>query len=311
MRALVVLLVLFFVADALLADELTRAVQEQLTAQGAYTGPLDGRRSEEFIKALKAYQQGHDLSATGVIDKATAKALDDESGLALPQAATAPARPAASVSPSSPPSTPRPSVAPTGTPWISPVPASTARSSSTLSPTPAPTLTPIPTVSAPSPTLVPTASATSPTSTPAPSPSPTESAAPPSAESPQFSNERITSFLRAFLKAGEGKYVTPQLRFFSFPVDYFGHGKVNAQFVRSDTLRYMRRWPRRRYMFTEPPKPIAVENETATVDFTIAFTVQRGKRQANGRTTNRVTLRESKGELKIIAIKEQRVADSP
>ena len=105
--------------------------------------------------------------------------------------------------------------------------------------------------------------------------------------------------------------MTPQLRFYSFPVDYFGHGQVNQQFVRSDSLRYMRRWSRRRYMLTDPVKIMPVDSETVTADFTIAYTVQRGKRRTSGRTSNRVTLREINGELKIVAIKEQRVADQP
>ncbi len=301
-RILVGLFLLIF-ADAVLADELTRGVQEQLQTQGAYSGPLDGNHSTEFVNALKAYQQRHNLPASGVIDRATAKALDDESGLALPSATAAPAKPFAS----SPSASPAPvSPAPT-----MPTPDATAiRTATPQLPSPSPVATSPPIAQA-RPTVPVTPPPQTPASSAIPSPSPINSPPLPSESPPQFATERMTAFLRAYLHAGEGKYVTPQLRYFSFPVDYFAHGQVKEQFVRSDTLRYMRRWPRRRYLLIEPVKVTAVDSETATVDFTIAFTVQRGKRRANGRTSNRVTLREINGELKIVAIKEQRVADNP
>jgi len=62
----------------------------------------------------------------------------------------------------------------------------------------------------------------------------------------------VTKFLRDYLHAGQSRSVSAQLRYFSFPVDYFGHGSVNEQFVRNDTRRYVRRWPVRHYMLTEP-----------------------------------------------------------
>jgi Putative peptidoglycan binding domain len=297
-------LFLVMFVHSLLADELTRAVQEQLQAQGAYSGPLDGKRSAEFSRALRAYQQRHNLPASGVIDRATAKALDDESGLALPEVSMTPPAmgPPASSRPAPPPPISRNS--------IIPVPSSDSAADRGTTPVPisptAPTATPPPTIS---PAATPSATSPPQTAGPSLSPSSTISPAPPEESPPPFTVERITKFLRDYLHAGEGKYVTPQLRFFSFPVDYFTHGSVNQQFVRSDTLRYMRRWPRRRYMLVEPVKVGPMDNDTATADFTVTFTVQRGKRRSNGRTSNRVTLREIKGALKIVAIKEQREQD--
>ena len=284
------------------ADELTRTVQERLKALGAYSGPLDGNASPDFTNALKTYQQRHKLPPTGVLDPATAKALDDETGMALPGSSGAPpSEPAQQSSSPSVPAVPTfapasPQAAPPEPRTPQPSPAASSPSPTAAPPAPSASLNNSPSPSLESPLPIPTAAAAT---------SPSAPVEPP----PQFSTERVTKFLRDYLHAGEGKYVTPQLRFFSFPVDYFAHGLVNQQFVRSDTLRYVRRWPRRRYMLTEPVKVAAVDNQTATADFTIAFSVQKGKRRANGRTTNRVTLREVKSQLKIIAIKEQRVAD--
>jgi hypothetical protein len=121
-----------------------------------------------------------------------------------------------------------------------------------------------------------------------------------------FSEEAVTQFVQDFLRTGEGKYVTPQLRFYSFPVDYFGHGSADYHLVRTDTLRYIRRWPRRRYTLTEPVKVTPIDAQTANVEFAATFTVQGGKRRASGRTNVLATLRDTQGKLHIVAIKEQR-----
>jgi len=128
---------------------------------------------------------------------------------------------------------------------------------------------------------------------------------------PQFSQERVSKFVQDYLHAGEGKYITPQLRVFAFPVDYFGRGAVNSQFVRSDVRRYMRRWPVRRYTLLEPVKVTMASAETAVADFKIGFNVRGGKRRAGGETNIRITLREIKGQLKIIAIEEQHAPEQP
>jgi hypothetical protein len=273
-------------AENAAADELTRAVQEQLRAQGAYSGPVDGKPREELTKALKDFQQRHNLPASGVLDRATAKALDDENGLALPESST----------------TPTDKKTPIPSPARTPVPVATPTASAFPQPTSPP---PIPSQS-------PTAIATTPAPTPNESPSPTEEKSPPEfspsspAEGPtQFTLERVTKFLRDFLDAREGKSVVLQLRFYSFPVNYFTHGKVNAQFVRNDILRNARRWPRRSYSLKGDvtlPQPSA---ETATAEFTVSHTLQRGKQRVSGRKSYRVTLREVKDALRIVAIRER------
>ena len=280
------------ITGAALADELTLTVQQQLHAQGAYFGPLDGKPSTEVTKALKDYQQRHHLPATGVLDRATAKALDDENGLALPETSLTPAKEKAP----SPAQTPRPTAAAT-----LPLPSPAA------STPPKPTSPPL------IPSASPAASATTPSPTLSESPSPPEKQIPPGvspsppAEGPAtFATERVTTFLRNYFDAGEGKSVSEQLNFYSFPVNYFGHEKVNSQFVRKELLRTMRRWPRRSYRLNDDVVVTPVSAETATADFTVSYTLQRGKQRVTGRKNDRVTLRQTKDRLKIVAIKERR-----
>ena len=52
-----------------------RAAQEKLKADNLYTGPIDGRRSDSTIQAIRAFQTQHHLSATGYLDRATRRAL--------------------------------------------------------------------------------------------------------------------------------------------------------------------------------------------------------------------------------------------
>jgi peptidoglycan hydrolase-like protein with peptidoglycan-binding domain len=269
------------------ADELTLSVQQQMQAQGAYSGPLDGNPSAEFTKALKAYQQKHNLPASGVIDRATAKALDDESGLALPAAAS-PAAPAekSPSQPSSPPPAPSPAASAATPPKRSPPPLIS----------PSPTSVPL----TPSLTASPSAPATTPSVAPPPDFSPPSPGEGPSSA---FTTERVTEFLRDFVRAGEGKMVTPQLAYYSFPVNYFSHGKVKEPFVRSEILRTIRQWPRRSYKLSGPVKVTPTGEKMVTADFTVAYTVQRGKQRSSGRRSNRVTLREINGDIKIVAIK--------
>jgi hypothetical protein len=269
------------------ADELTRAVQEQLRAQGAYSGPVDGKPSEDLTKALKDFQGRHNLPASGVLDRATAKALDDENGLALPEPSTNPLQKKTPVPlPSRPP-----------VPVVRP-------SASAL---------PQPTSPPPIPSQSPTALAVTPSPTANESPSTVEEKSPPEVSPsspaegpPQFTVERVTKFLRNFLDAREGKSVTSQLRFYSFPVNYFGYGKVKSQFVRNDILRNMRRWPRRSYKLADDVTVTQQSAETATAEFTASYTLQRGKQRASGRKSYSATLREIKDTLRIVAIKERR-----
>lgn len=66
------------------------AAQERLKASGAYTGPVDGRYNEEFRDALKQYQQGRGLQASGRLDQATLENLsigltDSQKGIKPPR----------------------------------------------------------------------------------------------------------------------------------------------------------------------------------------------------------------------------------
>jgi peptidoglycan hydrolase-like protein with peptidoglycan-binding domain len=126
--------------------------------------------------------------------------------------------------------------------------------------------------------------------------------------------ERVNKFVQDYLRDAEGPDVPAQIKYYAFPVRYFDHGTVSEQFVTRDTSDYVRRWPQRKYTLTSPVTFFASGNEGETnVEFTIAFdlrsTMRPAKNKAAGRTRNWWTLKANGDELKIVAIKEERLRE--
>lgn len=140
-----------------------------------------------------------------------------------------------------------------------------------------------------------------------PSPAPPAEQPPPSQD---LTPDRVTKFVEQYLRDGETDDIDAQTRYFAFPVEYFDHGQVGRDFARKDVLNYVKRWPERKYMLTEPVSFVASSNEGETnVEFTIAFSVRNKEHVATGRTKNFWTIRPENDELKIVSIREQRLRE--
>jgi Putative peptidoglycan binding domain len=140
----------------------------------------------------------------------------------------------------------------------------------------------------------------------------------PPAESPgpgeDLNPEQVTKLVQDYLRDGETQDVAAQVRYFAFPVQYFDHGSVSEKFVADDTRNYLKRWPERKYSLAEPVSFFASDSEGETnIEFTVAFEVQnkarKNKNRASGRTKNWWTVRAEGGDLKIVAIREQRLRE--
>lgn len=143
----------------------------------------------------------------------------------------------------------------------------------------------------------------------APAPSPIPPAEQPSAAQ-NLTPERITRFVEQYLRDGETSDIAAQARYFSYPVDYFDHGNVDAAFVRKDVANYCKRWPERKYMLTEPVTFAAGSGDGETiVEFPIAFSVHNQNHSVAGRTRNTWHVRLEDDDLKIVSIREQRLRD--
>jgi hypothetical protein len=133
-------------------------------------------------------------------------------------------------------------------------------------------------------------------------------ATPATATEASFSSEEITQLVRNYLRDAETGDVDLQVGYYAFPVDYFDHGRVDRQFVVRDTRNYVKRWPQRKYMLLEPVtvQPAGANGE-ARVEFTIAFEVRNKNHAVRGKTRNFWTLQPQAGNLRIVALKEQRL----
>jgi len=141
---------------------------------------------------------------------------------------------------------------------------------------------------------------------------------PPPAESPAASQDltpdRVNKFVQDYLRDGEGPDVPAQVKYYGFPVRYFDHGLVTEQFVTRDTSDYVKRWPERKYTLIGPVSFFASGKEGETqVEFTISFELhsraRTTKNRAAGRTKNWWTVRMEGEEMKIVAIREERLRE--
>lgn len=141
------------------------------------------------------------------------------------------------------------------------------------------------------------------------SPAP-QSPTPQVAEPEHSRAEQITNFVRQYLHDAEGADVDAQVRDFSFPVQYFDHGKASREFVVKDTRRYLARWPQRRYELIGPVKfsKTNVPNQFE-VEFTIHFRVANRGQVADGKTRNLWKIESDRQNFKILVINEQRLHD--
>jgi hypothetical protein len=140
-------------------------------------------------------------------------------------------------------------------------------------------------------------------------PSPTPPAmTPPAATTSSLSSEEVTHLVQNYLRDAETDDVDLQIRYYAYPVEYFDHGRVDRQFVVRDTHNYVKRWPRRKYTLLEPVTVQPAGPDGATqLEFTIAFEVRNKNHAVRGKTRNFWTLQPQARNLRIVALKEQRL----
>lgn len=149
-----------------------------------------------------------------------------------------------------------------------------------------------------------TAAADPPSPTPAP---------PPAEEPPATQNldpQRVRQFIESYLRAGETADIAAQVNFYAGRVNYFDHGEVDRSFIEKDTRNYCKRWTERKYLLLGAPSFAAGSDEDETlVRFEIAFSVHNKSHSVMGKTSNIVTLKAAGDDLKIVAIREERIRD--
>jgi hypothetical protein len=134
---------------------------------------------------------------------------------------------------------------------------------------------------------------------------------PPPAESPgpgqDVTREQVQNFVESYLRDGETDDAEAQVRYFAFPLKYLWHGQRDRSYVAKDVANYVKRWPDRKYMLTEPVQFMAGQDGETIVEFPLAFSVRNQKHHATGRTRNVWTIKPEGDELKIVSIWEERL----
>ena len=121
--------------------------------------------------------------------------------------------------------------------------------------------------------------------------------------------EQVTKFVQDYLRDAETTDVERQLRYYSFPVDYFDHGRVDRTFVAKDTGNYVKRWPKRKYRLIGPVKFLETGKEgRRDIEFTIEFKVSNRNHAVQGKTRNFWSLHQTEN-LQIVTVKEQRLRE--
>jgi hypothetical protein len=143
-------------------------------------------------------------------------------------------------------------------------------------------------------------------------PTPAPPAEPP-APGQDLNPERVTKLVQDYLRDSETDDIAAQVRYFAYPVNYFDHGKKEGDFVTKDVENYVRRWPQRKYALLGPVSFFAGEEGTTNIEFKYSFELRSAARKtktnAKGRAKHQWTIRPEGGELKIVAIKEQRLRE--
>jgi hypothetical protein len=138
------------------------------------------------------------------------------------------------------------------------------------------------------------------------------------AESPPAGQDltpgRVNKFVQDYLRDAETPDVAKQVNYFAFPVRYFDHGTVSEGFVTQDTSNYLKRWPERKYTLIGLPNFFASGKEGETeIEFKIAFELRSAarttKNKASGKTKNWWSIRMEGDEMKIVAIREERLRE--
>jgi hypothetical protein len=137
--------------------------------------------------------------------------------------------------------------------------------------------------------------------------------APPAEEPPpsqDLTREIVQEFVVEYLRDAEGPDIAAQTRYFVYPVDYFRHGPKGEPFVHKDVTSYCKRWPDRKYSLIGPVTFAASEQEGETIiEFPIEFSVRNKNHVVTGKTRNTWRVRPEGGELKIVAINEERLRE--
>ena len=122
-----------------------------------------------------------------------------------------------------------------------------------------------------------------------------------------YDQERVRDFVGAFVLAGLDPQIGAELEFFAERVDYFGEADVNRAKIRSDLLRYGRRWPQRQFRLGEKIDVENLADGSLRVTFRLRYELRSDSERASGEVFKTLVLRKAKGgDLEIVSVNERK-----
>jgi len=283
-----------------IADEQIRRIQEELRKRHLYFGEIDGRKTEETIRALQHYQEKKGFKATGEPDRDTLGSLslaeppkDVAAWPDVPVLKSDAARQIKEEDRKYLESLPPVGEAPDGEdnpPTEQTVPPKRPPKPAREEIAPPRKETPPP-----------------PRKTPATNDTPPKETAP-AEEKPAVPPERAEEFVRKYLDACETNQLESELAYYSDKVKYFDQGVVGRSFIERDVAAFYKRWPQRSYELLDF-KVVREQGDEAVVKFRIAFHYRSPQHTVAGKTDNYFTIQRTGERLKFTSLKEQRLRD--
>jgi peptidoglycan hydrolase-like protein with peptidoglycan-binding domain len=293
-----VCLALLFALPTGRAEDHIRSTQEELRRRNIFFGDIDGRRSNEYSKAVERYQARKGLSATGQEDRDTLRSL----GL-LPRSANEPP--------------PKELDWPEGPVLRSDARLDVAAEAEELEAetgVPAEVIAPVAAGASDRAKKRRRKVTTSSRSARAQHPQPATSTRASTSE-PRFTVRnsealpgQLTSFVSDFLRAVERNRLADELHFYGDHVDYFGTPNVDRRVIEKTLAAYYARWPKRDYTLLQPVRYQLVPSRAEIiVSYRVRFSLSNGRNKVQGETDNRLTINAATADPRIVAVEERRV----
>jgi hypothetical protein len=290
MNKLPIFLVAFMITGMVACgDEQIRRIQEELRKRNLYFGEIDGKGSEETIRALQRYQSRKGFKPTGELDAETLSSLNIAS--APPDSASWPE-----------------------------VPVLKSDTAKELKEEDRKFLDSLEPIAEPPPeeVIVLPPKPDAPIAEPTPSRPKKETVVRPKEDRPEvkdsqppapgISEASAEDFVRDYLEVCETNRLASEMAFYADKVKYFDHGTVTRSFIERDVAAFYKRWPSRSYELLDF-KVLHQDGDQATVKFRIAFNYRGARHKVAGKTDNVFAIQRKGEQMKFTAMREQRLRE--
>jgi peptidoglycan hydrolase-like protein with peptidoglycan-binding domain len=122
----------------------------------------------------------------------------------------------------------------------------------------------------------------------------------------EFSTERLSDYVAAFVLAGLDKTVGAETEFFADRVQYFDQGVMDREKIREDLKRYDERWPERHFWLAGEITVEPQSDNRVRVTFPLGFKLRNGDKNSSGKVDKTLVLERAGDDLQVVAVNERK-----